>query len=301
MYGCYNDLRVKCQADLVTGDTARTVLYEVMSDTHRPRSAGPIRPPPPHPAIAMSLATTACRTLAAAALLGASAGAARAQTSGTATYNGSTTTAAAFGYYVGPISETLTGATLPGQSLAVTAFCIDFANSISAGTTYTANYTSLGAVLSGQTTLANTRQGAAGLAGYKKAAYLIDQFQTVAGLTGATRDATWGALQGALWSIFTPSSAALDASTSTTDSQVIEYWQNKANVFAASAAFNTYDYSRFTIITDARAKGVATGGVQEFMTPNVTTTPEPGSVVLLGAGLLATCGAAARRRRAVAA
>lgn len=252
----------------------------------------------------MPFRSLARRTLAALALLAAPA-AARAQFTATVRYVAPATDAAAFNYAVGPVNETLTNmyTQRPGQALGITAFCVDFANGISNNTTYQANVTSLGAVLEGNATLARTRHtGAAGLLGYQKAAFLVDQLlsPSVAALTGSARNQTWGAIQGAIWSIFTPTAVTLDASTSTTNNRVIEFWQQQADDFAASSRLATYDFSRFYIITDVRAAGLASGGVQEFMTASAglpTVTPEPGTVLLLGVGLAAVGGAAARRRR----
>lgn len=241
---------------------------------------------------ALRTAATLARRTALCAGLALAPAAAFAQPSYTTTYNSPATGAAAFGYTVGPQNATLF--TAPGQALGVTLFCVDYQNAVTDGLTYQAHLTSLGAAVSGAGALTLTRHPA-GLTGYRKAAFLIDQFATNA-------QDNWGGIQGAIWQLFGAPGAPSTGSAGTADMTTTAYWADVANTFAGNtAAFDGYDYSRFTIVTDVRAAGSADDAfAQEFMTPS-TVTPEPGSVVLMAVGLLATAGASARRRRAAVA
>lgn len=240
------------------------------------------------PTVLHSLVRTAA---ALAVILPAWAGAQTFQ--GTARYDGPQTQASANGYYVGPQNGTFffPAAGAPGQSVNVTLFCVDFLNGVSAGQSWTANVSPLAG---SAPSLALTRNPN-GLAGYRKAVWLADQFSV-------QPPADWGGIQAAIWKIFGSGSydgnpVKSGSSPVASDARNEVYWTAQANAFAASTAFGTYDYSRYGVITATTAAGVRVGsGPQEFIGRVV---PEPGTLALLATGAIgiAAWGGRSRRRR----
>ena len=174
----------------------------------------------------------------------------------------------AFGYYVGPFTGTLFR---PGTAMGLTIFCVDFLNHVDFGEQQPVAISSLAAG-----SLAATRHPGQ-LEAYRKAAWLSDQFAT-------NSQDRWGGIQAAMWQIFSP--GAPDGGTDATDARTEAYWQERANVFISSASYQTYDWSRFYVLTDARAAGLASGaGMQEFITSTPNVVPEPATWALLAGGL----------------
>ncbi|MGQ0640094.1 MAG: PEP-CTERM sorting domain-containing protein [Gemmatimonadaceae bacterium] len=180
-----------------------------------------------------------------------------------------------YGYYVGPFSGTVTSnPTLPTISL----YCVDILNRITWGKTWNANLTNLG-----QTNLSNTRHGSAKLLQYRKAAWLTTQFS----LNSTT---AWAGIQAAIWNLLNPGAPNGGAAET--------FWLNKANTFASSTTYGTYNWNQFHIVTPVGAAGlVRGGGTQEFITPSVT--PEPATLLLLATGLICTVGFLVVRTRMV--
>jgi hypothetical protein len=151
---------------------------------------------------------------------------------------------------VGPSYATiLSGPSIPvGQARNITVFCIDIANDALYGQQWDAYFTNLGDVP--PLTLDNTRQGALfvdALERYRKAAFLVNQYRfNPAPLQTA-------GIQGAIWRQFRPS--LFPFAPNAAEAEAVDFWMAKADAFAASAEYNTFDYSRFTVITDVNAVG----------------------------------------------
>jgi hypothetical protein len=191
---------------------------------------------------------------------------------------------------------------LPGQpnaNLLADLFCIDVLHNVSfdpgGWDVYLTN-------LGGDASLDYTRQGARyaasdpnSLTRYRKAAWLVDQFATV---TSAVDTA---GIQGAMWLQFEASLTPYTFANAQ-EASAVATWQSAADLFAGSAGWAAYDWSRFTVVTDVNSAGLGNDwrGLQELIMArpfDTTVTPEPATFALLGAGL-ALLGVAARRGRA---
>lgn len=188
----------------------------------------------------------------------------------------------AMGYYVGPFWGTVTSdPTRPKIDL----FCVDVLNQINWGQTWTANFSNL----SGN--LALTRHGNAKLAQYQQAAYLASMYKAPGIVTGQ-----WGGIQAAIWNLLNPGYPNGGTSVSTNTHEA--YWLAQANSWYNGGGAQTFDFSRWTVVTDTRSAGNVSGvGVQEFLTTGVT--PEPETWVLMGTGLVLVVGFAVKRGRMV--
>lgn len=177
---------------------------------------------------------------------------------------------AAFGYYVGPYYAEL-------ETESVSIYCDDFANEVSFGQKWQANLTT---ITSGSD-LSNTRYGgvADALQKYQEIAWLDTQF--------AVQPTTqYGDIHATIWDFFDPQQAPTPSS---------DYWLQMAK-----KNYQSINYDNFRIVTNVGPVKL-TGQVQEFVTilsasTPVTTTPEPGPALLVGAGLLG-CGALLWKRK----
>lgn len=160
--------------------------------------------------------------------------------------------------YIGPYTVQLySGA--PGQP-SFDAYCVDFFNSISIGTIWDANVSSLAGNLS------LTRFGTAARTRYQKAAWLATQFAT-------SSTSQWDALHAAIWQFMTP-----DRPAPAIGQTAVDIWKTAAD--ANYAGINLDDW---VVLTDVRTiNGV--GGTQEYLARG-TVTPEPETYVMLSIGL----------------
>lgn len=148
----------------------------------------------------------------------------------------------------------------------ITMVCLSFDRHVQVGQTWQVAINSLDA--SG---VANALFGAQpnALLNYQRAAWLYDQM--VANPNQAS------AIQGAIWNIF---------NSSTPDTGASNNWFS----MALNANLVGYDFTRFRILTPTDRSA---SGPQE----NMTTVPEPTTMLLLGSGLLGAAASARKRRR----
>jgi hypothetical protein len=192
---------------------------------------------------------------------------------------------------VGPAYATILDSPgMPGRNEGLIVNCVDISNNALYGQTWTAWFTSIGGT---SPSLDHTRQGALftdALDRYRKAAWLIDQYSL-------SPMGEYAGIQGAIWMQFKTS--LFPFSPTPTEQAAVDGWMTQANNFASSAAFSTYDFSKFVVITDTTGVGQVAGGAQEFMAViegQATVTPEPATMALFATGLV-TLGAVSLRRR----
>ncbi|MFN2514574.1 MAG: PEP-CTERM sorting domain-containing protein [Pyrinomonadaceae bacterium] len=163
------------------------------------------------------------------------------------------------GVSVGPYGALLNGAP-------ITMVCVSFDRSVDIGQTWNVAVNALDA--SG---VANALYGAQAnaLLKYQRAAWLYDKMLS-------TPDQASG-IQGAIWNLFTGS---------TPDNAASIRWFSAA----MSADLRGFDFSRFRILTPSDR---SRHGEQE----NMTTIPEPATMLLLGSGLLGIAAKARKRRK----
>lgn len=190
-------------------------------------------------------------------------------------------------YYVGPYHGSA-----PGMGT-FDMYCVDFFHEIRDArpdlplTNWNANFTKISDLGSGG--LAYTRLGQAGsldpdaIVRYQRAAFLSTKFWEYQ--TSPNKAAQWTAIHSAIWQ------------TTGADLGSMPNWTGSQAFVDAASSFdpNSMDWSSWQVVTHVNADG-SLGGNQEFL---VYTTPEPGTILLMGSGLLALVGAAIVTRRAV--
>lgn len=137
--------------------------------------------------------------------------------------------------------------------------CDDYLHQSNVGDTWQAKITNLG---SGN--LSNTRFD--DLTDYERAAYLLMQINN-------SNQNEWGNINFAIWKIFDPK---LDMGHTPTGTLGPDYWYK----LAKTTNLSNIDFSEVYILTPTAKH--SSSGDQEFM----FLTPEPGSLLLIGGGLI---------------
>jgi hypothetical protein len=151
----------------------------------------------------------------------------------------------------------------------IDAFCVDFNHESYIGASWTANVS----LVSGST-FENTYQG--NQTAYLEMGYLASIYKTAIAAEQVY-------IQQAIWDI----SVGNNGTPPYTDEST------KVWISQAMTNYNTWTTSGWVILTDTQ--GITTG-TQEFLTQGPVATPEPGTIMLLGSGILGIYGFSRKKR-----
>jgi len=181
------------------------------------------------------------------------------------------------GVYVGPynFNSTPSGG---GSSVPLQLVCDDYSHDVYPGETWTATTSSYSAL-----SLSQLQFSGSTLQSYEEAAWLTQQI-----FSNLSNQQLVGWMQYALWAIFTPSALSNLSGNDLTQAQ---YWLGQAGL-----NFGSGNYSDVVIYTPTPGteKPAGDGLPQEYLgidppggggSTNNNTVPEPGTLLLLGAGL----------------
>jgi hypothetical protein len=186
------------------------------------------------------------------------------------------------GVYVGPYNFTLTSGS---QSQQVQLICDDAASEVYAGESWnvtTATFPSLNNI---------KFPGANQTQSYEEIAWLVQQMYANIG-----NPQTVGDIQFAIWDIFDPGVSSNDpwGTLSSADQANVQNWLTQAGM---PGNYSSGNYSNIVIYTPVPgSQPTQYGSPQEYFglgTP--VATPEPGTLALLGIGLIAMCTIGQRR------
>ncbi len=191
------------------------------------------------------------------------------------------------GVYVGPYNFT---GTISGQTVSLQLICDDFKSDVNPGESWTV-------LTSTFPTLTNANLGTA--AQYQEVAYLAEM---IFALNPSSKGyaTTLGELQWALWNIFDPgvgiTASNPDPYGSLTAAEIlaIEGYITMAETNAGSSSNNYSNLIVYTPVPGTQQPNPPNTGLPQEYFGDPVNTPEPGSLLLIGAGLF---GLAAFRRR----
>jgi len=166
-------------------------------------------------------------------------------------------------YYISPYSLLVNGTVENG-------YCIDFNHEITSGQSWTANTTPASGPF-GNTYLNSQIP-------YQEMGWLVSQF-------GLASSADQKAIQQAIWDISTQGTFPFLLTGQT------QVWYNLATTYSN---YNSWTGAGWTILTDANNKTAS--GAQEFLIQGPVPTPEPGTIMLLGSGILGVYGFSRKKR-----
>ena len=178
-------------------------------------------------------------------------------------------------YYIAPYTLTISGV---GK---VDAFCLDFYHDSYLGQTWTANVTPVsGSDYSNTYQALNTPSGT-----YAAMVYLASIYGNYSSDLKTQID-----IQHAIWDLSSGQQAGSISGMRYLDANAL-YWFNQG-------WSNTTDTSGWIILTDISGNkypsggynGITLGGAQEFLYKDPVATPEPGTIILLGSGLVGLVG-----------
>jgi hypothetical protein len=214
-------------------------------------------------------------------------------------------------YYVGPYSGTLT---LGATTLPVIFNCVDFFHDVALNQRWTATLTNLGNGAGIGTTNANSATRLYGSVTVNSLAFTaLDVYRAAAYLTStypaarSTNKAATIAIQNEIWqmtSLFYPQiqGEASYYATQSTRTDGYSYAASKTAAQLASDLYNyshvaNFDYSNFWVVTSSNPSSDLKASPQEFIINKTIATPEPGTLMLLGSGMLSMLGGGFVRRR----